>query len=52
MTGFVFDQDVLRDYNQGDAITPLSDIKTRSGLDLFPKTNSWPNGDLNGALGC
>ena len=52
MTAFVFDQKTPRDTPYCDGRAPLSDVEARTGLDLFPRKPTWPNGELDTDLGC
>lgn len=53
ITAFIFDQDIAANAKYCDQIVPLSDVESRSGLDLFPKAPaSWPRGSLKAGLGC
>ena len=52
ISAFMFDQDVDRDMDYCDGVFTLQEVEQASGLDIFPRESSWPNGSLNADLGC
>lgn len=52
LTAFLFDQDTPRGMNHCDGIVTLQSVEMASGLDLFPREPSWPDGGLEARLGC
>ena len=53
ISAFIFDQELDRNANYCAQRKPLSDVETRSGLNLFPEAASdWMAGNLDTELGC
>lgn len=52
ITSFRFDQDADRQMDYCDGIVELDDVETVTGLDLFPRNEHWPTGNMDAKLGC